>query len=613
MMRIGMTSKLLPALALLALLPFSGCSSDSPSEPRRDPPPTPGAPPAAQFNVTVTPQPPTITSGSEDVSTIIVRVRRADNGAVPANGTDVLLTTTLGTFLDGSQQVLLTLVNGEARTNLLPPVDPNVEGTAVVRAAVSVRGTLEGSAGQAQVRILEEGDFFIAFVEPPVGSPQGGETVTIQGQGFIRPVRVSFGGQNAQVLSASQFRITAVTPPSPQPLEPGETLPVPVTVTINVNEPDQDSDTLPNGFTYALGGQVPQQPSIISVDPSSGPNAGGTQVTILGEGFNAPVRVLFGRNGNFLEGTVQSVAPNRIVVLTPSATGLGNDFRNQSVDVVVRNVNSGTQATAVDAFRFGGVGDPIQVTGLTPLEGPAAGGTDVTVFGSGFEQPLQVTIAGVEQQVLSVTDGQIVFRTAGVAVNTCPANGVVLAAPVQVRLLTPPNGSAQSPDNFRYLVDRPQAVSLNDTSGPQGGGDDVTVSGSGFDAPVQVELSANGQTFTVNAASVSASSVTFNTPAFTDVALDEVDCDDNDDGTVGSKFVATGFDVRVINLDSGCDSNVLTNAYVVTPADTDCRGDEAPAPPPLPECSDGIDNDGDTFIDAADPQCANPSDTSESV
>ena len=132
MMRIGMTSKLLPALALLALLPFSGCSSDSPSEPRRDPPPTPGAPPAAQFNVTVTPQPPTITSGSEDLSTIIVRVRRADNGAVPATGTNVLVSTTLGTFADGSQQVLLTLVNGEARANLLPPVDPNVEGTAVV-------------------------------------------------------------------------------------------------------------------------------------------------------------------------------------------------------------------------------------------------------------------------------------------------------------------------------------------------------------------------------------------------------------------------------------------------------------------------------------------------
>lgn len=610
MMRIGMTSKLLPALALLALLPFSGCSSDSPSEPRRDPPPTPGAPPAAQFNVTVTPQPPTITSGSEDVSTIIVRVRRADNGAVPANGTDVLLTTTLGTFLDGSQQVVLTLVNGEARTNLLPPVDPNVEGTAVVRAEVSVRGTLEGSAGQAQVRILEEGDFFIAFVEPPVGSPQGGETVTIQGQGFLRPVRVTIGGQNAQVLSASQFRITAVTPPAPQPLEPGETLPVPVTVTINVNETDQDSDTLPNGFTYALGGQVPQQPSIISVDPSSGPNAGGTQVTILGEGFSVPIRVLFGRDGNFLEGTVQSVAPNRIVVLTPSATGLGNDFRNQSVDVVVRNVSSGTQATDADAFRFGGVGDPIQVTGLTPLQGPAAGGTDVTLFGSGFEQPLQVTIAGVEQQILSVTDGQIVFRTAGVAVNTCPANGIVLAAPVQVRLLTPPNGSAQSPDNFRYVVDRPQAVSLNDASGPQTGGDDVTIAGSGFDAPVQVELSANGQTFTVNATSVGGSSVTFNTPAFTDDALDEVDCDDNSDGTVGLKFVATGFDVQVVNLETGCDSNVLNNAYVVSPADNACRGDQAPTPP---ECSDGIDNDGDTFTDGDDPQCANANDTSESV
>lgn len=40
---------------------------------------------------------------------------------------------------------------------------------------------------------------------------------------------------------------------------------------------------------------------------------------------------------------------------------------------------------------------------------------------------------------------------------------------------------------------------------------------------------------------------------------------------------------------------------------------EAPIPPPATQCSDGLDNDADTFIDLADPQCVDATDDDESL
>jgi hypothetical protein len=67
-------------------------------------------------------------------------------------------------------------------------------------------------------------------------------------------------------------------------------------------------------------------------------------------------------------------------------------------------------------------------------------------------------------------------------------------------------------------------------------------------------------------------------------------------------------------LDSAGCIATLTNAFTLTPQNTTCTGDTStPPPPPVTQCTDGFDNDGDTFIDAADPQCTGPSDNSEAT
>jgi hypothetical protein len=66
--------------------------------------------------------------------------------------------------------------------------------------------------------------------------------------------------------------------------------------------------------------------------------------------------------------------------------------------------------------------------------------------------------------------------------------------------------------------------------------------------------------------------------------------------------------------DVGCQSPYDLDDSEWNPAPT-----PEPTPTPTPECSDGIDNDGDLFVDTglvlgllADPECTSAADTSES-
>src|ERR687895_100397 len=307
--------RLSSAFLLVAVL---GCTS-SPTEPSGGGGGgtiTPKPPdPVVTFNVTVTANPSQITAGGTTSSTITVDVRRSDNGQPPPDATPVTLTTTLGGFgsVGGPQSVQLQLVNGRAQATLFAGTET---GTATVRAVVN------GAVGVTNVGIRQAATFFVSSVEPSVGSPQGGETVTILGGGFDQPVRVTFNGAAATVRSVGPNRIVVTTPSAAAAgvdVGVGETESVSVTVTINVNEVNQASDTLDNGFTYALGGGT-DQPQVFSVSPASGTNDGGTRVTIVGTGFQAPVQVLFGlgesaTSFNGVEANVVSVSSNQIVAV----------------------------------------------------------------------------------------------------------------------------------------------------------------------------------------------------------------------------------------------------------------------------------------------------------
>ena len=601
-----------------ALAAAAGCQSDSPTEPSGgggsispQPPPQ-----TVTYTVTVAANPPQLAAGSTTPTSITVQVRRQDNGAAPPDLTGVTLTTNLGEFGQsgsGQRTVQLQLVNGQAQAVLYPGTSA---GTATVRATVDNTN----NAGAVNVQIGQADTFFVGAVAPSVGNPQGGEEVTITGGGFDGPVRVTFNGTSAQVLSVSPTRIRVRTPSAIAAgvnVGVGQAQPVPVGVTINVNEANSQSDTLANGFVYSLGTST-QQPSVFSVDPSSGTNDGGTRVVIVGDGFQSPVQVFFGQgtvdNFSGVQATIESVTQTRIVAVTPAARGFGINNVNQLVDILVRNSNSGFATVASDRFQYGA---DVRITAVGPSSGPYTGGTRVTLQGQGFDEPVAVSLNGVGQRVISVSGTQIVVETVGVLVNQCPANGQVTETGWSVVNIETGAGATFA-GGFIYIVPRPIVTGINPASGNPGT-TTATITGQGFSSNVQVLfgdstngaaaqiLSNNGSSISIRVPSVPPG-FTFNTQP----------CDGNGDGNPGgTQAIPTPISVTVRNLDGpGC-SGTLSNAFTLNPPSTTCTGDTTT--PTTFQCSDGVDNDGDGRIDfnanpaVGDPQCTGPTDNSEST
>jgi hypothetical protein len=609
--------RLSSAFALAAVL---GCTS-SPTEPSSGGGGTitPKPPePVVTFAVTVTANPSQIVAGGTGSSQITVDVRRSDNGQPPPDLTPVTLTTNLGGFgsSGGPQSIQLQTVNGRVQAVLFAGTD---SGTATVRAQVT------GGAGAANVNIGQPATFFVSSVDPNIGNPQGGEQVAILGGGFEQPVRVTFNGATATVRSVSPNRIVVTTPSAAAAgvtVGVGETAPVSVQVTINVNEVNQDVDTIDRGFTYALGGGGTQQPQVFAVDPSSGSNDGGTRITITGDGFQAPVQVLFGIGTsaaafNGVEAIVESVTSNRIVAVTPAATGFGQNLQNQVVDLLVRNINNGFTTVSPQRFKYG---TDVLITSMGPGSGSYLGGTTVTLHGQGFDDPATVAFhfqqanLSVPQSVLSVTGTQIVFVTGPAPLPAiCPANGIIAVDRVdEVNIET---GDGDSADiGFSFIIPLPQIFGVNPTSGSPG--TNTTISGQNFASNVQVLFGdpVNGSSAQIN--SVSPTAINVRVPnAPQGFAFITEPCDGNGDGIPsGTRLTPTPITITVRNLNgTGC-ATTLTNAFVLNPPNTTCTGDTSvPPPAPTVQCNDGFDNDGDTLIDAADPQCTGPTDNSEST
>ncbi|HEX2252234.1 MAG TPA: IPT/TIG domain-containing protein [Thermoanaerobaculia bacterium] len=556
------TVRRIPGLALSTLLLLvAACSSDSPTEPDRNPgnPPGTGGGGSSSYNVTVSVDPGTLPAGSTDPVTVTVQAQQS-NGAPPPNGTVAVITASAGSFgtPEGPSSVNLPLTGGTTQVTYFVPAE--------AAGAVTIQATVAGSVGRATINLTEAETFFISEISPSQGSTAGGDTVTIRGTGFEEPVRVSFGGVNAQVLSVTPTQIRVRSPESPG--APNERSTVDVAVTINVNEEEAATDTVTGGFTFTPGGDQQNQPSIFSLTPTTGPNEGGTVVSIIGQGFQSPVQVEFFNGNVALEAEVLNVQPNRIEVRAPSATGFGQSFQNSTVSVRVRNLNSGLTATFTSGFRYG---TDVLIFSAGPGEGPYTGGTLVTIFGQGFDAPVAVEAGGLGQPVISVTGTEIVIRTVGIDPPGCQD----VSGPISVTNIDT-GDSASSGLNFIYRVEAfgPVVFQVTPSSGPQAGGTQVTVRGNNlFDPLVRI----GGRPATLVSVSGDGTQVVASTPFLPPEELLTEACDDNADGTIGQRYLPTAVDLTVENRVTSCDF-VFEDAFLYNPTNTACRNDVGPPP-----------------------------------
>jgi hypothetical protein len=256
--------------------------------------------------------------------------------------------------------------------------------------------TPPGKPGWANVSVSSDeglatliGGFFyyeypaIEEISPAAGSATGGGVVHIQMKGAHEEAEVFFGETPAASISFVDYhKLEVVTPP-------GDLGYVAVTVTTPYG-----SDTRAEGFYYYGGALPPQDLQVISVQPSSGPTAGGNDVQISAFGLTsvADTTVLFGNKLAPVEEVIPGLMLLRVAA-PAAAAGV--------VDVTVMNSN-GT-AVKADGYEY----LPLAVLhDVSPDHGPAAGGTKVVISGEGFEPGAQVyfgALPGAETIVVSDT------------------------------------------------------------------------------------------------------------------------------------------------------------------------------------------------------------------
>ena len=232
------------------------------------------------------------------------------------------------------------------------------------------------------------------------------------------------------------------------------------TVDVTVTTPGGTSATSPaDQFTYD------PVPTITSVAPAAGPLAGGTTVTITGTGFVTGATVDFGLTG----------ATGVTVVSATSITAVSPAVPAGTVDVTV-TTPGGTSATLpADQFTY----DPVPtITSVAPASGPVAGGTTVTVTGTGFTGATAVTFG-----TTAATSYTVVSATSITAVSPAGSAGTV-----DVTVTTPGGTSATSPaDQFTYDP-VPTVTGITPGAGPLTGGTTVTVTGTGFTGATVVKF-----------------------------------------------------------------------------------------------------------------------------
>jgi hypothetical protein len=324
-----------------------------------------------------------------------------------------------GVTITGSNYVTGATVTfgGSAATNVVVVNSTQITATTPVHAAGAVTVVVtnpDTQSGSLNNGFTYNGAPTVVSVSPNNGTTAGGTAVTIAGTGFVSGAAVSFGGtaaSNVVVVSATQ--ITATTPAHAAGA-----------VTVMVTNPDTQSGSLANGYSYTSL----TAPTVGSVSPGSGPIAGGTGVTIGGTNFASGAVVTFG-------GTAAS---NVVVVSATQITATTPAHAAGAVTVTVTNADTQSGSLA-NGFTYNGAPT---VVSASPNNGTTAGGTAVTIAGTGFVSGAAVTFGGTAAtSVVVVSATQITATT--------PAHA---AGAVTVMVTNPDTQSGSLANGFTYTT-----------------------------------------------------------------------------------------------------------------------------------------------------------------
>jgi hypothetical protein len=363
----------------------------------------------------------------------------------------------------------------------------------------------------------------------PAEVPSLGGTVTLQGTNIP---------DNATILYRTSFIFTPSIGTGVMPTPPNSVTftmsPVPRNVTNNQAEfrvlPFR-GDVFINRTLLTKVAPSPF-PVVTSVQPNSGPVAGGTQITVNGQNFHPLARVLVG--DVYAKNTIYLSSSGLTATLPPNAGGISK--------VVVVNPDNGA-GELVNGFTYRGI------TSVAPLTGPATGGTNVVITGFGFTGATNVTFDGVAATFTVTSNSQITATTPAHAAGLVD---VVVSTGTDVFTL---------PAAFRYMDPPPTISNITPTAGPSTGNTAVTINGSGFLPGVEVFI---GGAEAVNVNIVSSTQLTAvtapNIPGLSDVVVKN---SDGQDATLANGFTYRGIEtVEPPSALSGANVTIIGAGFI---------------------------------------------------
>jgi hypothetical protein len=386
-------------------------------------------------------------------------------------------------FQNGVQQghgrIVISFLAGPVLTSLSPSSGPEAGGTVVTldglnltglaatavdfgsRAATNVHCpsattcTATSPAGTGTVNVTVVNDrgtsnpLLFTYVPPPTltslsptsGPAAGGTTVTITGARFVpRQTSVLFGTVPAMGVSCSSATQCIATSP------PGVGT---VDVAVQVLAV-KSTNSLP--FSYV--------PAVSSLSTTAGPSTGGTAVTISGVGFSTTPGATTVTFGAAAATGVTCGSTTQCTATSPAGTG-----------TVPVHVTVGGQTSAANPAATFTYWVTPSLTNLTPTAGPIAGGTKVTITGSGFDPMPGAT---------TVTFGSAHATMVQCSPTSCTAVSPAGTGTVHVTVTTPGGTSSGLP--FTYLG-VPSLTNISPNTGPEAGGAGVTLSGANLQSP----------------------------------------------------------------------------------------------------------------------------------
>jgi len=294
----------------------------------------------------------------------------------------------------------------------------------------------------------------VKSIAPSSGTTAGGTIVTIAGTGLVGATKVTFGSVPAATYNVvSDTEITAVSP-----AQAAGTQYVLVTTAGGTSKPVVSADQ----FTYSAS-----VPIVTKIAPASGVSAGGTTVTITGGGLTGTTKVTFGT----------AAAVSYSVVSDTEITAVSPPQPAGTVNVLVTTAG-GTSKPAASGDQFTYTTPVPVITKISPTSGPSAGGTTVTITGSGFTGATRVTFGS-----LAATSFMVVSDTEITAVSPPQTASTRYVAVTTIGKTSKPVASV---DQFTYTTPAPVISMISPTSGPSAGGTTVTITGSNLSGATRV-------------------------------------------------------------------------------------------------------------------------------